>query len=214
MHTLCKEKYVLPGPDQVRFISGGQTLSLVMGSCISTVFVARKDGYILAANHIMIARERDTAMIAKKSARRQIDEILDAFRDDFHVEDDSFRCLHLVGAGKKSADSSFRVHSENINETTAVLEQKGIPVLFDDTWSHYFATYSMDGGRMSVFIEDKLADVHLSYILDLERLFALDLKHKLPLPASALKTKDPGFEELVNRGVIVFITGEKNRASL
>jgi chemotaxis receptor (MCP) glutamine deamidase CheD len=214
MHHLSKEKYVLPGPDQVRFISGGQTMSLVMGSCISTVFVARKDRYILAANHIMIARERETALIAKKSARCQIDEILDAFRDDFHVDKDAFRCLHLVGAGRKSADSTFRVHSENISETLAVLEEKGIPLLFDDTWSHYFATYSMDGGRMSVFIEDKLAETHLSYILDLERLFDLDLAEKLPLPASALKAKDPGFEELVNRGVIVFITGEKNRPSL
>jgi len=214
MQYLSTEKYVLPGPDQVRFISGGQTLSLVMGSCISTVFVARKDGYILAANHIMIARERDTAVIAKKSARRQIDEILDAFRDDFHVDTDGFRCIHLVGAGKKGADASFHIHSENINETTAILEEKGIPVLFNDTLSHYFATYSMDGGRMSVFIEDKLAAVHLSYIIDLERLFALDLAGKLSLPASALKAKDPGFEELVGRGVIVFITGEKNRASL
>ena len=189
-------------------------MSLVMGSCISTVFVARKDRYILSANHIMIARERETALIAKKSARRQIDEILDAFRDDFQVGKDDFRCLHLVGAGKKSADSTFRVHSENISETLAVLEEKGIPLLFDDTWSHYFATYSIDGGRMSVFIEDKLAETHLSYILDLERLFDLDLTEKLPLPASALKAKDPGFEELVNRGVIVFITGEKNRPSL
>jgi chemotaxis receptor (MCP) glutamine deamidase CheD len=214
MHHLSKEKYVLPGPDQVRFISGGQTLSLVMGSCISTVFVARKDRYILAANHIMIARERDTALIAKKSARRQIDDILDAFRDDFGIDNDAFRCLHLVGAGKKSADSTFHVHSENISETLAVLEEKSIPLLFNDTWSHYFATYSMDAGRMSVFIEDKLADAHLSYILDLERLFNLDLTEKLPLPASALKANDPGFEELVNRGVIVFITGEKNRPSL
>ena len=214
MQYLSTEKYVLPGPDQVRFISGGQTLSLVMGSCISTVFVARKDGYILAANHIMIARERDTGIIAKKGARRQIDEILDAFRDDFHVATDGFRCIHLVGAGKKDPDTSFHIHSENINETTAILEEKGIPVFFNDTHSHYFTTYSMDGGRMSVFIEDKLAAVHLSYIIDLDRLFALDLTERLSLPASALKAKDPGFEELVGRGVIVFITGEKNRASL
>lgn len=211
MSQISQEKYVLPGPDQSRFISNGQTLSLVMGSCISTVFVARGDRYILAANHIMIARERETGIIAKKSARKQIDEILTAFRDDFHIADDAFRCLHLVGAGKKGTDSFFRIHSENIAETISVLEEKHIPVLFNDTWSHYFATYSINGDRMSVFIEDKLADVHLSYILDLDRLFSLELNNGLALPASALKAQDPGFEELVTRGAIVFITGEKNR---
>ena len=211
MYQLSQEKYTLPGPDQVRFVSSGQTLSLVMGSCISTVFVARSDRYILAANHIMIARERESGVIAKKSARRQIDDILMAFRDDFHIPDDGFRCLHLVGAGKKGADSFFHIHSENIEETLSVLDEKGIPVLFNDTWSHYFATYSIDTARMSVFIEDKLAGVHLSYIIDLDRLFSLDLDNGLPLPASALKARDPGFEELVSRGAIVFITGEKNR---
>jgi chemotaxis receptor (MCP) glutamine deamidase CheD len=211
MLHLSQEKYVLPGPDQVRFISSGQTLSLVMGSCISTVFVARGDQYILAANHIMIARERESGVIAKKSARRQIDDILTAFHDDFGIPDDGFRCLHLVGAGKKGTDKLFRVHSENIAVTMSVLKEKGIPVLFNDTWSHYFATFSIDRKSMSVFIEDKLTEVHLSYILDLDRLFSLDLSQELPLPASALKSRDPGFEELVSRGAIVFITGEKNR---
>ncbi|HOD15465.1 MAG TPA: hypothetical protein PK307_01750 [Spirochaetota bacterium] len=211
MFQLSQEKYVLPGPDEVRFISSGQTLSLVLGSCISTVFVARGDQYILAANHIMIAREREPGIIAKKSARRQIDDILTAFRDDFGIPDHGYRCLHLVGAGNKGADNNFRVHSENISETMSVLDEKGIPVLFDDTWSHYFATYSIDRKSMSVFIEDKLAEVHLSYIIDLDRLFSLDYSRELPLPASALKARDPGFEELVSRGAIVFVTGEKNR---
>lgn len=211
MHQLSQEKYTLPGPDQLRFISNEQTLSLVMGSCISTVFVARGDQYILAANHIMIARERESGIIAKKSARQQIDEILAAFRDDFGIPDDGFRCLHLVGAGKKGVNGSFTIHSENIAETVSVLEEKNIPVMFNDTRSHYFATYSIDDRQMSVFIEDKLAEVHISYIINLDRLFDIDPGEGLHLPASALKARDPGFEELVSRRVIVFITGEKNR---
>lgn len=205
------DKYVMPGPDQVRFITNGQTLSLILGSCISTVFIGRNSGYVVSANHIMIAREHPHGIIAKKSALRQIDEILEHYRDDFSVDRKDIRCLHLVGAGKKVAGESFRVHSENIEETKSVLESKKIDVFFNDTRSHYFATFSLDKANMSVFIEDKLAGVHLSYILDLDRLFDFDIAASDAMPASALKAGNPGFEELVENGVIVFITGEKNR---
>ena len=178
------EKYLMPAPDQVRFASEGQTLSLVLGSCISTVFIARSDRYILSANHIMIARERHSGIIAKKSARMQIDEILDT------------------------------LHDENISETRKVLSEKSITPLFDDTRSYYFATYSLSGHDMSVFIEDKLGNSHLSYIIDLQKLFSLDLNHLAHLPASALKPCNLGFEDFVAQGAIVFITGERNRPNV
>jgi chemotaxis receptor (MCP) glutamine deamidase CheD len=205
------DKYVMPGPDQVRFITQGQTLSLILGSCISTVFIGRNSEYIVSANHIMIAREHPHGIIAKKSALRQIDEILEHYRDDFAVDLKDIRCLHLVGAGKKMAGETFHVHSENIDETRSVLSSKKIDIFFDDTRSHYFATFSLDRSHMSVFVEDKLAGVHLSYILDLDKLFDFDPGKSRNLPASALKPGNLGFEEFVEKGVIVFITGEKNR---
>lgn len=208
------EKYLMPAPDQVRFASEGQTLSLVLGSCISTVFIARSDRYILSANHIMIARERHSGIIAKKSARMQIDEILDTLHDEFHIPDADIRCLHLIGAGKKISDDTFRIHDENISETRKVLSEKSITPLFDDTRSYYFATYSLSGHDMSVFIEDKLGNSHLSYIIDLQKLFSLDLNHLAHLPASALKPCNLGFEDFVAQGAIVFITGERNRPNV
>lgn len=208
------EKYLLPGPDQVRFAVQGQTLSLVLGSCISTVFIARGGEYILAANHIMIARERHPGIIAKKSARQQIDEILTAYHEEFNIPDNDIRCLHLVGAGKKVNDNTFRIHDENIAETRTVLADKNIVPLFDDTRSYYFATYSIGGNDISIFIEDKLGGSHLSYIIDLNKLFSLDMRQLNDLPASALKPCNSGFEKFVELGAIVFITGERNRPNV
>ncbi len=205
------DKYLLPGPDQVCFAAAGQTLSLVMGSCISTVFVGRNGGYIISANHIMIARERSSGIIAKRSARQQIDEILRTYNDVFNIPDRDLRCLHLVGAGTKVSDTSFRVHDDNIRETGAALSEKSFVPLFDDTRSFYFATYSLSGSDMSVFIEDKLNRSHLSYIIDLDKLYFLDPRQLSNLPASALKPNNRGFEDFVKMGIIVFITGEKNR---
>jgi hypothetical protein len=206
------EKYLLPGPDQIRFAEAGQTLSLVLGSCISTVFIGRSSDYIVSANHIMIAREHSFGVIAKKSARQQIDEILSTYHDEFRIPDEDIRCLHLVGAGKKVNDTTFHIHDENIEETRMVLSEKNFIPLFDDTRSYYFATYSLSGSDISVFIEDKLGNTHMSYIIDLDRLFSLDVRHLSSMPASALKPRNKGFEELVDCGAIVFITGEKNRA--
>lgn len=207
-----QERYVMPAPDQIRFVTRNQTLSLVMGSCISTVFIGRKNGYLLSANHIMIARERDPGVIAKRNARQQIDDILSIYRDELGIPDDDIRCLHMVGGGKKISNEAFNVHQENIIETGAVLSEKHIIPLFEDTGSYYFATYSLGEGNVSVFIEDKLANAHLSYIIDLEKLFSLDLRTVKDLPASALKPCNAGFEKFVKLGAIVFITGEKNRA--
>ncbi|HNW28368.1 MAG TPA: hypothetical protein PKN50_07830 [Spirochaetota bacterium] len=208
------EKYLLPGPDQVRFATQGQTLSLVLGSCISTVFIARSSEYVLAANHIMIAREHHPGIIAKKSARQQIDEILKAYHEVLKIPDNDILCLHLVGAGKKVNDNTFWVHDENIAETRTVLAEKNIVPLFDDTRSYYFATYSLGGDDISVFIEDKLGGAHLSYIIDLKKLFSLELQQLYDLPASALKPCNRGFEKFVELGAIVFITGERNRPNV
>lgn len=206
-----KNTYVMPAPNQVRFITGGQTITLVMGSCISTVFIGRNSRYVAAANHIMIARQREGSVIATRNARVQIDEILDMYRTRFDIGSKDLRCLHLVGGGRKNADESFTVHLENISESRAILAEKDIDIMFDDTRSHFFASYSLGDGMMSVFIEDQLANVHLSYIIDLERLFALDPKQTGNLPASALKTGNAGFEGFVDRGVITFITGQRDR---
>jgi len=208
------EKYLLPGPDQIRFAAQGQTLSLVLGSCISTVFIGRSSEYILAANHIMIAKERHAGIIAKKSARQQIDEILTAYHEEFKIPDHDILCLHLVGAGKKVNDATFRVHDENIAETRAVLTEKNIVPFFDDTRSYYFATYSLSGTDISIFIEDKLGGSHLSYIIDLKKLFSLEKQELHDLPASALKPCNRGFEKFVELGAIVFITGERNRPNV
>ena len=209
-----RRPYVIPAPNQVRFITGGQTINLVMGSCISTVFIGRNSRYVAAANHIMIARRRPDGIIATRDAREQIDEIMNIYQERFDIAAGDLLCLHLVGGGRKTADESFTVHLENISETRAILEEKGIDVMFDDTRSHYFASYSLADGMVSVFIEDQLAGVHLSYIIDLERLFALDPKLVTGLPASALKPENDGFEGLVERGVITFITGQRNRPDL
>ncbi|OHD66159.1 MAG: hypothetical protein A2176_07915 [Spirochaetes bacterium RBG_13_51_14] len=209
--VLNRDKYVMPGPDEVKCIAPGQTLILVLGSCISTVFIGRSRGYFLAANHIIIAKELQRGVIAKRSARHQIDEILAIFRDELDIAGKDLRCLHLVGAGRKVSGESFRVHRDNIEETRAVLSSGDIDIMFEDIMSYYTASYSLSGEQLSVFIEDKLADIHLSYIIDLERLFAFDPKQSENMPASALKPHNHGFEELVDKGVIVFITGEKNR---
>lgn len=203
--------YVMPAPNQVRFITGGQTLTLVMGSCISTVFIGRNMRYVAAANHIMIARQRQGSVIATRDAREQIDEIIDMYRARFDIRQGDLRCLHLVGGGRKTADESFTIHLENISEARSILAEKKIGIMFDDTRSHYFASYSLGDGMMSVFIEDQLGGSHLSYIIDLGQLFDLDPSRAAALPASALKPANAGFEELVERGVITFITGLRNR---
>jgi len=209
-----RSPYVMPAPNQVRFITGGQTINLVMGSCISTVFIGRNSRYVAAANHIMIARRRSDGVIATRDARDQIDEMLEMYREKFNIGAGDLRCLHLVGGGRKTNDESFMIHLENISETRAILEEKGMDVMFDDTRSHYFASYSLADGMVSVFIEDQLAGVHLSYIIDLDRLFTLDPKLVTGLPASALKPENAGFEGLIERGVITFITGQRDRPDL
>lgn len=205
------EQYVMPGLNQVCFITGGQTLSLVLGSCISTVFIGRNDRFVMAANHIVIARQKKESIVAKRSAQEQIDDILRLYDEEFRVPNDRLVCLHLVGAGKKLAGDSFTIDAENVEVTSALLAEREIPVLFNDTRSHYFATFSLGSGSLSVFIEDKITNVHISYIIDLERLFGADWKKIGALPASALKPDNLAFEEMVEEGVIVFITGEKNR---
>ncbi|TFH41171.1 MAG: hypothetical protein E4G96_06035 [Chrysiogenales bacterium] len=205
--------YVMPGPNQVRFISNGQTLYLVLGSCISSVLIGKnEDRYFATANHIMIAKEHKSAIIAMKSAKNQIEEMLVFFDKKYRVVRDRIRCLHLVGAGSKVSDTSFHVHHDNIMETRSVLEREGIDILFEDTGSYYFATYSIRDKHISVFVENRLSNTHLSYIIDMEQLFSLDVGSCLALPASGLKPGNRGFEELVERGIVIFITGERSRA--
>jgi chemotaxis receptor (MCP) glutamine deamidase CheD len=210
-----REFYAMPGPNQISFIGTGQTLYLVLGSCISSVLIGRKDDrFVMAANHIMIAREHRSTIIDMKSARSLVDDMLHTFQNEYGIDAGGIICLHLVGAGSRISDDSFRVHRDNILETKQVLGDAGIPILFEDTGSHFFATYSLRDRMVSVFVENRFIGSHLSYILDMERLFELGSGSSTHLPASGLLPGNRGFEDLVENGVIVFITGEKNRSGI
>lgn len=205
------ERYVMPGPNQIRFISSGQTLSVVLGSCISTVFVGKAAGYIAAANHIVIARKRDHEIIKYKSAQQQIDDILNAFLEVYKIPIEDIICLHLVGAGTKISDGSFNIHAENIKIAKDLLSEREMDIYFDDTGSYFFANYSLSGKNISIFIEDQLSDTHISYSIDLDMLFSLRSGGDLIIPASGLKQPNEGFEDFINRKIIILITGERNR---
>lgn len=210
-----RESYAMPGPNQFSFIGNGQTLYLVLGSCISSVLVGRKDGrFIAAANHIMIAKEHQSSVIEMKSARSQVDAMLRTFGTEHGIDAGGIICLHLVGAGSRVSSESFHVHHDNVIETRNVLGDAGIPIVFEDTGSHFFATYSIREQMVSVFVENRFIGSHLSYILDMERLFELGCGSSTHLPASGLQPGNRGFEDLVENGVIVFITGEKNRSGV
>lgn len=209
------ESYAMPGPNQVSFIGNGQTLYLVLGSCISSILVGRKEGnYVMGANHIMIAKEHQSSVIDMKSARSQVDAMLHVFEAEHGIDAGEIICLHLVGAGSRVSSESFHVHRDNVIETKCVLADARIPVFFEDTGSHFFATYSLRDRMVSVFVENRFIGSHLSYILDMDRLFDLGPGSSPHLPASGLLPGNRGFEDLVEKGVIVFITGEKNRSGI
>jgi len=206
-----EERYCFPGPNDVRFISNRQTLSLVLGSCISTVFIGKNDKYILAANHVLMAKSENDSVLPIKGAEEQIDEILEIFEKAYAIYPGDCLCLHLVGGGKKVAGEEFRVHKENVSESTKILAEKKFDILFKDTNSYFYSTYSINNKNLSVFIEDKIREIHLSFVIDLDQLFRLNHSSSDFLPASALIAGDRGFEEFVNSGVVVFITGNQGR---
>ncbi|MCP4130264.1 MAG: hypothetical protein GY754_04715 [bacterium] len=205
------EKYCMPGPNEIKFISSNQTLSLVLGSCVSTVFVGKKDNYILAANHILLAKPHAESIAATKGAQEQVDEIISVFQDAYGIPLKDLYCLYVVGGGKKLSGISFNVHIKNLTETQAVLDQYKLPSLFNDTGSYFFSTYSISKKSLSIFIENKNTNTHISFIIDLDELFRQDPRQHSFLPASALDPENKGFNSFNKQEIIVFVTGARNR---
>ncbi len=206
-----EERYCIPKLNEVRCIGHRQTMSLVLGSCVSTVFVGGDDPYVVAANHIVIANPREGSIVATKSAQAQIDEILEVFKNAFGITMDRIYCLHLIGAGRNLESNSFRVPEENVREAMRILADNELGLIFQDTGSAFFATYSLFKTELAVFIENKHLKEHISFTIDLLRLQRLNLSAKNFAPASALSPGDPSFECLVREGAITFITGRRGR---
>jgi chemotaxis receptor (MCP) glutamine deamidase CheD len=205
------ERYCFPRPNEIKFISNKQTLSLALGSCISTVFIGRNDKYILAANHIVIANPYDKSIIATKSAREQIEEILQIYEELYNIKSNDIRCFHIVGGGSKNIDSSFKVHIDNIIVSKKILKEKGFDIMFEDTKSYCIADYSLYKNNLSVFIENSIIKSHITFTIDLDRLFELKDIDKSILPAVALMPNNTGFEYFIDNKIIVFITGARER---
>ncbi|MBN1533690.1 MAG: hypothetical protein JXA20_13555 [Spirochaetes bacterium] len=204
-------RYFIVAPNEIVFISTNQTLSVVLGSCISTVFIGKREQYILAANHIVIAVPNTMSVIAKKSASQQIDEMIGIYESEYGIRLEELRCLHLIGGGKKVSDESFMVHEKNISESSAILNKLGVAVLFNDTGSHMNASYSIYNNLLGLFVENMFTSTHISFTINLDILFAIDLPEQALFPASTLRHISPGFEYLVEKKVIDDITGEKKR---
>ncbi len=205
------EHYCLPGLNEIKCITSDQTLSLALGSCISTVFIGKNDTYYLAANHIVIAKPHRESIVAKRSAEEQICEIDSLFRDDLKIDKNNILCLYLIGAGTRKAGRDFTVPIDNIIESMKILGKLDYPLLFHDTGSYFFATFSLQNDKLSVFIENKFKNAHLSFIIDLKMLFSA-IGRELPVQSiSALAPHSEGFEKLVDANIITFITGDKSR---
>ncbi|MCP4130066.1 MAG: hypothetical protein GY754_03515 [bacterium] len=201
------QRYCNPGPNQVRFISEKQTLSVILGSCISTVFIGKNKHFVLAANHIVIANPRPNSHAASKSALQQVDEIIDIFKKVYGIYKEKLICLHLVGAGQRLASIPFSVNEDNIKGTELILKEKNFKFLFKDTNSYFHCTYSISGSSLSIFVEDKIEHTHKSFIIDLDKLFQADQESLPSLPVAAL-VANRGFERMVHEKIITTITGK------
>lgn len=205
------ERYCRVEQDEVRFIANRQTLSIVLGSCISTVFIGRGKGYYLAANHIVIAKPQTISLTTKKSAEEQINEILKIYNDVYYITEKDLFCLHLIGAGTNIKDNIIQINIQNIEESKKILRDRNLNILFNDTGSYCVAIFSLNMNRLSVFIEDKLNDSNISYTIDLDTLFKLVYRDYPFLPASALISRNKGFENFVKDKIIISIIGPKDR---
>ncbi len=205
------ERYCMPNLNEVKFIGNNQTISLVLGSCISTVFIGRGDRTILAANHIVIASHDHNYSSRLKDANEQIGEILEVFHEVYEIPLSKIFCFHVIGAGKKVNDVTFMVPEENILETYRVLYEKKIEALFNDTGSHIYATFSISDSILSVFVENKFQKKHISYAVDLDKMFSLGNDLFKFFPVSAIEPNNKGFETLVENLIIPYVTGSRNR---
>lgn len=205
------ERYCRVEQDEIRFIGDRQTLSVVLGSCISTVFIGKNSGYYLAANHIVIAKPQNNDYYKKKSAEEHITEILRAYNDVYNINVNDIFCLHLIGAGSMIKNSIVHINTDNIAESRKVLTEKKLNILFNDTGSYCTAIFSLNTNFLSVFIEDKLKGSSVSYIIDLDTLFKQPVREFPYIPASALIARNKGFEYFVRDKIILSITGSVNR---
>jgi chemotaxis receptor (MCP) glutamine deamidase CheD len=205
------ERYCMPNLNEVRFIGNNQTISLVLGSCISTVFIGRGDKTVIAANHIVIANNDSSYSNNIKSANTQIGEILEVFREVYHIPMSNIFCFHVLGAGKKVNDDTFMIPEENILETYKILSEKKVQVLCNDTGSHIYATFSLSNSIISVFIENKFQKKHISYSIDINKMYKAGKELFKFFPVSAIEPNNQGFEILINKSIITFITGNRSR---
>ena len=206
-----QREYYSPGINKSQFISENQSLCLVLGSCISTVFIGKKDNYVLAANHIVIADPGPDSIIGKRSAKELVDEILHKFREEYSIDPEDIFCFHLIGAGRQVSGDSFLIHENNIKESENILRSKGFKVLFNDTNSHFSAIYSLREDNLSVFIKNLSQKIHVSFIMDLNKLFEMNTDVMPFIPASAMTPNNEGFEKFIENHAIISITGSKTR---
>ena len=204
------ERYCTAQPNQICFISDRQTMHLTMGSCISTVFIGKNGRYVLAANHIIIAKAREGSPAAKKGAQEQILEIIHRFESDFGITKENIRCVHIIGGGTRHSDTSFKIHEENARETDLVLSSLGFRSILIDTNSFISAIFSVSRNNLSVFIEDTISKHHITYTLNIDLLFSHCSQNQL-VPASALAPNNIEFEKLVANGAIYGISGSRLR---
>ncbi len=207
------QRYSVPGLNQIMFISHKQTISLVLGSCVSTVFIGKKgDICLLAANHIVIADTKGDSIVATKNAQTQVDLIIEIYKENFGISREDLICLHLVGGGFKGEDNSFSVHRRNIDITKGILEKMEIPLLFQDTGSYFVSNYSVYNGNISIFVENKFKDVHFSFVMNFEELLSSMKGKSNFIPGSAINPQDAGFEKLADGKIITLITGDRKRS--
>ncbi len=203
--------YIIPGINEVKCISHKQTLSLVLGSCVSTVFIAKSDKYYLAANHIVIATPKGKSIVTKKSASQQVDEILDLFINELKIEKKNIKCLHLVGAGSHNPNLQFNVHHQNVTDSLEILQERKYVPLFQDTGSYFVSNFSIYKNNLSVFIENRDIEKHISYTINIDEIINVFEHQRDKFPTSGLESFSTGFEHLIDQNAITFITGAKAR---
>ncbi len=207
------EQYCIPGLNEIKFISEKQTLSLVLGSCTSTVLIGKGEKFILGANHIVLANPAEGSRVASKGAFQQIEEMIQTFNNVFNISTEDILCFHLTGGGRKKEDGTdddFDIHIKNINAAVDILAEKEIPVVFNDTGSYFVSKYSIKDNFLSVFVENKFNNEHISFIVDMLELFKIDQAIVSRLPISSIE-RSSEFEYLIDEEVITFITGKRNR---
>ncbi len=117
-------------------------ISLVLGSCISTVLVGKGASYVLAANHIVIAKPPTESSVATIGAQQQIDIMMAVFEKHYKISRKNIRCLHLIGGGKKLEGSVYKINEDNIKYTREIIREMKIQAIIT-TPQLYRSKYSM-----------------------------------------------------------------------